>query len=162
MLLNIFIDSLIIVIITAIGNRLLKIGIYKTSVIMTIITIPIAILYFLMNKSPENEISAIVMNTILLHLSIGGIFFHFLTLPDRSLTLRILVELKNAPKKKINLEQLDRVYNLKEMIISRLKQLDSAKFIQLDNSKITLRRKGLFLGAFILNGRKVFGISKGN
>src|SRR5262245_9037737 len=33
----------------------------------------------------------------LLHLTLGGFFFHFMTLPDRSVTLRILVELLRTP-----------------------------------------------------------------
>ena len=30
---------------------------------------------------------------VLMHLALGGFLFHFMTLPDRSVTLRILVEL---------------------------------------------------------------------
>ncbi len=40
---------------------------------------------------------------VLIHLALGGFLFHFMTLPDRSVTLRILVELLLAPGQALSL-----------------------------------------------------------
>src|SRR5215471_2242897 len=56
---------------------------------------------------------------VVLHLALGGFFFHFMTLPDRSVTLRILVELLVAPGQALSTSALGRQYGVATMITSR-------------------------------------------
>src|SRR6185503_18203858 len=60
---------------------------------------------------------------VLVHLALGGFFFHFITLPDRSVTLRIFVELDDAPGRALSLPALASRYSVRAMISSRLEQM---------------------------------------
>ena len=64
---------------------------------------------------------------VLIHLALGGFLFHFMTLPDRSVTLRILVELAARARAGAvaRRRSADR-YGVRTMIASRLEQLSAA------------------------------------
>jgi Mn-dependent DtxR family transcriptional regulator len=99
----------------------------------------------------------------LIHLSLGGFLFHFMTLPDRSVTLRILVEVLLAPGQALSTTDLSRRYGVKTMIASRLEQLSAARFIEISSDRrIALTRKGLSFGRFVTAGRRLFGIASAN
>ena len=67
----------------------------------------------------------------LMHLALGGFLFHFMTLPDRSVTLRILVELLLAPGRTLTLAALGPRYGVRTMIGSRLDQLEQGQFLSI-------------------------------
>jgi hypothetical protein len=100
---------------------------------------------------------------VLLHLALGGFLFHFMTLPDRSVTLRILVELLLAPGRTLSLDELGRRYGVRTMIASRLAQLQDGRFLTVDPSgRITLLPRGERFGRFVTGGRRLFRISSAN
>ena len=100
---------------------------------------------------------------LLMHLALGGFFFHFMTLPDRSVTLRILVELLLAPGQALTTEALGRQYSVAAMITSRLEQLASGGFLDLSaDQRIGLTGKGLRFGRFVTAGRTLFRIASVN
>ena len=100
---------------------------------------------------------------VVLHLTLGGFFFHFMTLPDRSVTLRILVELLRAPGQALSTTALGRQYGVKTMIASRLEQLAAAQFVEISaDERINLTGKGRGFGRFVTTGRKLFGIGSAN
>jgi len=91
--------------------------------------------------------------------ALGGLFFHFVTLPDRSVTLRILVELHQAAGQTLTIEQLTRRYGVRVMIESRLRQLVDGRFIALGADRaIQLLPRGVSLGQFVTAGRRLFRI----
>jgi hypothetical protein len=100
---------------------------------------------------------------VLTHLALGGFLFHFMTLPDRSVTLRILVEILLAPGESLSTTALGRRYGVKIMITSRLEQLSAGQFIAIaSDGRIALTRKGAAFGRFVTAGRKLFGIASAN
>jgi hypothetical protein len=97
------------------------------------------------------------------HLAIGGLFLHFMTLPDRSVTLRILVELLLAPEHQLSVPQLTRRYGVRIMIESRVHQLRARGFLDVaPDGEVTLLRRGRLLGRFVTAGRRLFGIESAN
>jgi hypothetical protein len=100
---------------------------------------------------------------VLMHLALGGFLFHFMTLPDRSVTLRILVELLLAPGQTLSVTALKSRYSVKTMIESRVQQLSAGHFIEVaPNRNITLLKRGMMFGRFVTAGRKLFGITSAN
>ena len=100
---------------------------------------------------------------VLFHLTLGGFFFHFMTLPDRSVTLRILVELLQAPGQALSTTALGRQYGVKTMIASRLEQLAAGQFIEIAaDERIVLTAKGLLFSRFVTAGRNLFRIGSAN
>jgi hypothetical protein len=99
----------------------------------------------------------------LLHLGLGGLFFHFMTLPDRSVTLRNLVELLQSPGGALTLADLNARYSIRDMIGSRLQQLEDGDFLKIDAAgRLTLLPRGVTFGRFVTGGRKLFRIGSAN
>lgn len=100
---------------------------------------------------------------VVMHLALGGLFFHFMTLPDRSVTLRILVELLLAPGGTLSVAELNSRYSVRTMIESRIAQLQAGGFLQVGpNREIRLRKRGVRFGRFVTAGRGLFGIGSAN
>ena len=98
-----------------------------------------------------------------LHLALGGFFFHFMTLPDRSVTLRMLVELRDAPRHELSPPELNARYSVRTMIESRLEQLAAAEFVAVDPDRtVHLRPRGRRLARFVAAGRRLFDIVSAN
>ena len=99
----------------------------------------------------------------LMHLSLGGFLFHFMTLPDRSVTLRIFVELLLAPGRTLTLAALGSRYGVRTMIESRLQQLEEGRFLSIRaDGAITLLPRGQSFGRFVTAGRRLFNIRSAN
>jgi len=99
----------------------------------------------------------------LIHLALGGFLFHFMTLPDRSVTLRILVELLLAPGRALSVDELTARYGVRTMIGSRLEQLQEGRCLTIGTGgTITLLRRGQSFGRFVTGGRRLFRITSAN
>jgi len=99
----------------------------------------------------------------LMHLSLGGFLFHFMTLPDRSVTLRIFVELLEAPGRSLTFAALDTRYGVRTMIRSRLEQLETGRFLSIrPDGAIVLLQRGQSFGRFVTAGRRLFNIKSAN
>jgi hypothetical protein len=99
----------------------------------------------------------------LAHLMLGALLFHFMTLPDRSVTLRVLVELLVAADGTLSLDDLAARYSVRDMVESRVRQLRDGGFLDLDASgDIRLRPRGLAFGRFVTAGRALFRIESAN
>jgi hypothetical protein len=86
-----------------------------------------------------------------------------MTLPDRSVTLRILVEILLAPGQALSTAALGTRYGVRTMITSRLDQLSAGRFLEIaPDGRIVLTGKGLAFGRFVTAGRKLFGIASAN
>ena len=137
-------------------------NIYATIVIVSVITAPLALLYGTHHLGQPLGIDG-KLYFVLIHLALGGFLFHFMTLPDRSVTLRILVEVLLAPGQALSTQALSSRYGVKTMITSRLEQLSAARFIEISSDRrIRLTGKGLSFGRFVTAGRKLFGIASAN
>jgi len=100
---------------------------------------------------------------VLIHLALGGFLFHFMTLPDRSVTLRILVELLLAPGRALSVDELTARYGVRTMIGSRLEQLQEGRCLTIGtDGTITLLRRGQSFGRFVTGGRRLFRITSAN
>ena len=99
----------------------------------------------------------------LMHLSLGGFLFHFMTLPDRSVTLRIFVELWLAPGRTLTLAALASRYGVQTMVGSRLDQLEQGRFLSIrPDGVISLLPRGQRFGRFVTAGRRLFNIRSAN
>ena len=99
----------------------------------------------------------------LMHLSLGGFLFHFMTLPDRSVTLRIFVELLLAPGRTLTFAALGSRYGVRTMVGSRLDQLEQGQFLSIHpDGIITLLPRGQRFGRFVTAGRRLFNIRSAN
>jgi hypothetical protein len=137
-------------------------NIYVTIIVVAVATAPAAVLsdrlLFGRTLSPDGR-----MFLALVHLALGGFLFHFMTLPDRSVTLRILVEILLAPGGTLSLEDLGRRYGVHTMIASRLEQMQEGGFLRVDPAgRITLLPRGERFGRFVTGGRRLFRISSAN
>ena len=137
-------------------------NVYLTIIAVCILTTPIAFvsdrLYFSSLFSGEGRLFLVVI-----HLALGGFLFHFMTLPDRSVTLRMLVELLLTPGHTLSLGDLRDRYSVRTMIESRLTQLSAGGFLRVaPDGRITLVGKGLWFGRFVTGGRRLFGIASAN
>ena len=152
-------QAILVAIVSALRPRA---NIYVTIVIVSLVTAPLA---FAADRTllgqmlgPDGR-----LYLVLIHLALGGFLFHFMTLPDRSVTLRILVEVLLAPGQALSTRALSSRYGVKTMIISRLEQLSAARFIEISGDRrITLTSKGRSFGRFVTAGRKLFGIASAN
>jgi hypothetical protein len=137
-------------------------NIYAAIVIVCLITAPLAVIAdrMLLGQVLDRDGRLFL---VLIHLALGGFFFHFMTLPDRSVTLRILVELLVAPGQALTADALGRRYSVRTMIVSRLAQLSAGQFIAIgEDGAIVLTRKGVWFGRFVTAGRKLFRIASAN
>lgn len=137
-------------------------NIYVTIVLVAVVTAPAVFfadqLFFGRPLTIEGRLFLVLM-----HLALGGFFFHFMTLPDRSVTLRMLVELERAPGHTLSLPALGSLYSVRAMIASRLDQLADGQFIALDpDGTLTLKPRGEWFGRFVTGGRRLFRITSAN
>lgn len=99
----------------------------------------------------------------ILHLSLGALFAQFICLPDRALTLRLLVEMYDSGNQGLSLKELNMRFSLSRMIESRLIQMDRGSVLKIEDSRaITLTSKGRRIGNFVIAGRKFFNIGSAN
>jgi hypothetical protein len=99
----------------------------------------------------------------LIHLALGGLLFHFMTLPDRSVTLRIFVELLLAPRRELPVDELTRRYGVRTMIGSRLAQLQEGRCLTIaSDGAIALLPRGRSFGRAVTAGRRLFRITSAN
>lgn len=148
---------------TALVSRLAfgkKISVYFRIAFLGIFTVPV--IWFL-RLSLSGELLNFLFYDAVTHLSLGVLFAHFICLPDRALTLRILVEIYETGEKGLSLQELNARFSLAQMIKSRLVQMEKGQLLQISQKgEITLLSKGLNMGKFILAGRKFFNISSAN
>ena len=99
----------------------------------------------------------------LTHLALGGFLFHFMTLPDRSVTLRIFVELLLAPNRELSVGELARRFGVRTMIGSRLAQLQDGRCLTIaSDGAIVLLPRGRSFGRAVTAGRRLFRITSAN
>jgi hypothetical protein len=137
-------------------------NVYVAIVAVSFATAPLALLYGTHHLGepvgPDGR-----LHLVLMHLALGGFLFHFMTLPDRSVTLRILVEILLAPGQTLSVAALGARYGVKTMIASRLSQLNSGGFIEIsEEGRIVLTGKGRAFGRFVTGGRRLFDITSAN
>jgi hypothetical protein len=137
-------------------------NIYATIIIVALVTTPLVFnlepLLFGERLGGDGRIFL-----ALIHLALGGFLFHFMTLPDRSVTLRILAELECAPQRTLSVTGLTTKYSVREMIESRLKQLADGAFLEIEpDGELFLTPRGSMFGRFVAGGRQLFGISSAN
>jgi hypothetical protein len=137
-------------------------NIYVTIVAVALATAPLAVAAdrFLFDRPLDLDGRLFLA---LLHVTLGGAFFHFMTLPDRSVTLRILAELERAPGRSLSIDALQQRYGVREMIASRLDQLAAGRFLELQpDGSLTLTARGARFGRFVAGGRRLFRIASAN
>jgi hypothetical protein len=137
-------------------------NIYRAVVVVALVTSPVV-----WAVAPWIADGAIAIEgrvfLVLLHLAIAGFLFHFMTLPDRSVTLRVLAEIELAEHRRLSIAALAARYSVRDMIVSRLAQMASAGFIAVDaQGQITILPRGMTFGRFVTRGRQLFGITSAN
>ena len=152
-------QTLIVVALAALRPRS---NIYVTIVLVAIVTAPIASIadQLLFGQALTTEGR---MFLALVNVALGGFLFHFITLPDRSVTLRMLVELQRAPGHALSLKDLSDRYSVRAMIGSRLDQLAEGQFLDIErDGTLALKPRGQAFGRFVTGGRRLFRITSAN
>ena len=152
-------QTLIVVALAALRPRS---NIYVTIVLVAIVTAPVIVFadarLFGRPLTTEGRLFL-----ALVHLALGGFLFHFITLPDRSVTLRMLVELQRAPGHALSLKDLSDRYSVRAMIGSRLDQLAEGQFLEIrPDGALALKPRGQAFGRFVTGGRRLFRITSAN
>lgn len=152
-------QTLIVVALAALRPRS---NIYVTIVLVAIVTAPVIVFadarLFGRPLTTEGRLFL-----ALVHLALGGFLFHFITLPDRSVTLRMLVELQRAPGHALSLKDLSDRYSVRAMIGSRLDQLADGQFLEIrPDGALALKPRGQAFGRFVTGGRRLFRITSAN
>jgi hypothetical protein len=153
------VQALLVAIASAVRPRA---NIYVTIVAVSVLTAPLAVIYGTHHlggrMGPDGTVYLVLIN-----LALGGFLFHFMTLPDRSVTLRMLVEIWLAPGQALSASALGARYGVKTMITSRLEQLSAGRFLEIAPDRgIALTRKGVLFGRFVTSGRRLFRIASAN
>jgi hypothetical protein len=154
-----------LVVVCAVAAIVRRGNIYLKVIVVSVLTLPVVI-----RLGPADAFGEGgglggdgVLYLAFLHLALGGLLFHFMTLPDRSVTLRMLVELWLAPGHTLSLDDLARRYSVKAMIESRLAQLAAGRFLATNEAgEIRLLPRGLAFGRFVTAGRALFRIQSAN
>jgi hypothetical protein len=152
-------QALLVAIISALRPRG---NVYATIVAVSLATAPIAAfadrLLFGRPLDPDGRLFL-----ALTHLALGGFLFHFMTLPDRSVSLRILVEVLLSPNRALSLDDLTARYGVRTMIGSRLHQLQDGRCLAIaPDGGITLLPRGRSFGRAVTAGRRLFRITSAN
>jgi hypothetical protein len=158
-ILTLFVAQALIVAVVSAARRG---NVYVTIVIVALATAPLAVfadrLLFGRPLAPDGRLFL-----ALTHLALGGFLFHFMTLPDRSVTLRILVELLLAPDRTLSLDDLTSRYGVRTMIGSRLEQLRDGRCLAIaPDGAIALLPRGRSFGRAVTAGRRLFRITSAN
>lgn len=152
-------QTLLVIVLSALRP---KANIYATIIAVAFLTAPVVFFAgeWLFGRSLSLDGRVFL---VLVHLTLGGFLFHFITLPDRSVTLRMLVELERAPGRRLSLPALAELYSVRAMIGSRLDQLADGQFIALAaDGTMTLKPRGERFGRFVTGGRRLFRITSAN
>jgi hypothetical protein len=136
--------------------------IYETIVLCTVATAPLVFISDTWLVGSALTFSGRLF-LVLIHAAIGGFVFHLMTLPDRSVTLRILVELELAPDRTLRVADLQQRYGVERMIDARLTQLAGNGYIGMSgDGRLTLLTRGVVLARFVASGRRLFRIESAN
>jgi hypothetical protein len=152
-------QALVVALIAAVRKRS---NIYALILLVAVLSTPLVFglepLFFGRPLDPDGRLFFALTN-----LTLGGFLFHFMTLPDRSVTLRVLAELERAPNRTLSLAELTAKYSVREMIESRLEQLAEGNFLTIEpDGRLTLKSRGTTFGRFVARGRRLFGIASAN
>jgi hypothetical protein len=152
-------QAVVVALIAAIRKRS---NIYTLILIVAVLTTPLVFalepVFFARPLDADGRIFFALTN-----LALGGFLFHFMTLPDRSVTLRVLAELERAPNRTLSLAELTAKYSVRDMIESRLEQLAQGNFLTIEpDGRLALKSRGTTFGRFVAGGRRLFGIASAN
>src|SRR3954471_19072894 len=152
-------QALLVAIVSALRPRG---NVYLTIIVVSVATAPIAAFAdrLLFDRALDGDGRLFL---VLTHLAAGGFLFHFMTLPDRSVTLRIFVELLLAPGRQLSMQDLGARYGVRTMIASRLDQLRDGECLTIAaDGAIALLPRGRRLGRMVTAGRRLFRITSAN
>jgi hypothetical protein len=152
-------QALLVAIVSALRPRG---NVYLTIIVVSLATAPAAAFAdrLLFDRALDGDGRLFLALT---HLALGGFLFHFMTLPDRSVTLRIFVELLLAPGRELSVGELTRRYGVRTMIGSRLAQLQDGGCLTIaGDGAIALLPRGRSFGRAVTAGRRLFRITSAN
>ena len=152
-------QALLVAIVSAVRRRS---NVYVTIVAVSFATAPVAAFAdrLLFGRALDADGRLFLALT---HLALGGLLFHFMTLPDRSVTLRIFVELLLSPGRTLPLAELTARYGVRTMIASRLAQLQDGRCLAIaPDGAIALLPRGRSFGRAVAAGRRLFRITSAN
>lgn len=152
-------QALLVAVVSALRSRG---NVYLTIVVVSLATAPFAAFAdrLLFDRALDGDGRLFLALT---NLALGGFLFHFMTLPDRSVTLRIFVELLLAPNRELPVGELTRRYGVRTMIGSRLAQLQDGRCLTIaSDGAIRLLPRGRSFGRAVTAGRRLFRITSAN
>lgn len=106
--------------------------------------------YVLIPADPLLTSKTVIGLSKVLNFSVGLMFYVFLFLGycqfyfivDRSISVRIMIELENSPKKQLTVEEIKKVYDFDRVLSRRLKHMVDGKYIIENSSYYKNTKKG--------------------
>jgi len=121
---------------------------FHTMVMIFYSLFPIYILiYFLTPGFLTQSISSIIvgfLNGIVIYVLLFLGYFGFYFIIDRSISVRIMIELENSPEKQLTFEQIKEVYSMDDMLSRRLKHMVGSNYIIENSGYYKNTRKGRY------------------
>lgn len=98
---------------------------------------------------PVNELSEFskmvaLFNGMLIYMFLWFGYCQFYFVVDRSISVRVMIELENAPEKQLTPEQIREVYDLDDMLSRRLQHMVGQKYITLGSGYYKNTKKGRY------------------
>lgn len=114
--------------------------------------------FFLPSSLSQTPVLLGFLNGFILHVLLYGTFVECFYYVDRPLTLRMLVEVLQAPGRTLTLSELQTRYSFREMIRSRLEVMVHNRYLSEQRQIYSLTTKGrIFANGFLLI-RRILGI----
>lgn len=92
-------------------------------------------------------------------LFLGYCQFYFIV--DRSISVRVMIELENSPEKKLSCEEIKRVYGFDEILSKRLKHMLDSKYIVENSGYYMNTKKGRFEARVLKFLKEFLNLGKG-
>ena len=98
--------------------------------------------YFFAHSTPAVIVGFVNGFIIYLFLFFGYCQFYFII--DRSISVRVMIEMENSPQKKLTAEEIKEVYSLDGLLTRRLGHMVGTNYIVENSGYYTNTRKGRF------------------
>lgn len=92
-------------------------------------------------------------------LFLGYCQFYFIV--DRSISVRVMIELENSPAKKLSYDEIKKVYNFDEILSRRLQHMLDSKYIVENSGYYINTKKGRFEAEVLKFLKEFLNLGKG-
>ena len=143
---------------------------FRTLTIIFYSLFPVYLLLYLLIPEdvflPVNQLSTLdtvvaLINGMLIYMFLWFGYCQFYFVVDRAISVRIMIEVENAPGKKLTADQIRQVYDLDDMLSRRLQQVLEQKYVTVNSGSYSNTQKGRFEGLVFQFLKKYLQLGRG-